>query len=96
MKNLFILSILFTTLISCQRETSQMVDSNYSINLIRKFIPESIYKKSKTISFINSENEIKDFQISYNQFKVTDLNNRTLNKEVYTLKENNNSLFCIT
>lgn len=96
MKNLFVLTILITTLISCQRETSQMLDNNYSINLIRKFIPENIYKKSKTISFINSENKIKDFQISYNQFKVTDLHNRNLNKEVYTLQENDNSLFFIT
>lgn len=36
------------------------------------------------------------FQISYNQFKVTDLENRNFNKEVYTLQEQDNSLYFIT
>lgn len=95
MKNLFIFSILIATYNSCQRETSQMLDNNYSINLIKKFIPENIYKKNKTISFINTENRIKEFQISYNQFKITDSQNNDLNKEVYTLQEQNNSLYFI-
>lgn len=96
MRFLFVLTILFTTFVSCQREISQMHDNDYSINLIRKFIPENIYKKSKTILFINSEKIIKEFQISYNQFKVTDLENRNFNKEVYTLQEQDNSLYFIT
>lgn len=62
MRFLFVLTILFTTFISCQREISQMHDNDYSINLIRKFIPENIYKKSKTILFINSEKIIKELE----------------------------------
>jgi hypothetical protein len=95
MKNIFFLIILILATISCQRETTQTLDNNYSINLIRKFIPENIYKKSETISFINSTKKIKKFQISYNQIKLTDLQNRNLNKEVYTLQEEDNSLYFI-
>lgn len=95
MKNIFFLIILILATISCQRETTQTLDNNYSINLIRKFIPENIYKKSETISFVNSAKKIKKFQISYNQIKLIDLQNRNLNKEVYTLQEEDNSLYFI-
>jgi hypothetical protein len=96
MKNLFTISIFIATLISCQLETSQMLDNNFSINLIKKYIPEKTYQKSKTISYINSTKIIKDFEISYDQYNLTDLMGNKLKKDVYTLQEKDNSLYYIS
>lgn len=52
-------------------------------------------KKSKTISFLNSEKRIEEFQISYNQFNRTDSQNRIITKDVYTSQEQDNSPYII-
>jgi hypothetical protein len=95
MKYLVVLTIIIGTFISCQRESSQVLDKSHTINLIKKFIPENIYKKSERISFINADKKIKEFRISYNQFKSTDLQNNNVVKDVYTLREQDNSMFYI-
>lgn len=76
---------------NCQQEPCQLLDNNYSISLIRKFIPESTYKENNCIVFKNKEEEILKFKLSFDQFKITDLDGNSFNKEVYTLRDPNNT-----
>jgi hypothetical protein len=68
-----------------------MGDNNYYISLIRKFIPESTYKESNCIVFKNREGEILKFKLSFDEFKIADLDGNSFNKEVYTLRDPNNT-----
>lgn len=89
----FYLFFIVMMAISCQRETSIIIEKNYQIDKIKKYLPSEVYSSGKKVIFQDKSGKSRVFSIEVQNYEVKDINGNKIKKLYYNLREANNTIF---